>query len=62
MIVGDFEGYLHWLSREDGRLLARVRVGDDPIHTAPRVVDDVLYVYGSGGAVAAFTLLEPKEP
>lgn len=61
VIVGDFEGYLHWLSREDGRLLARVRVGDDPIHNAPTVVDDVLYVYGSGGAVAAFTVTVPEE-
>jgi len=61
VIVGDFEGYLHWLSREDGRLLARVRVGDDPISTAPTVVDDVLYVYGNGGAVAAFALIEPEE-
>ncbi|MGE4369614.1 MAG: outer membrane protein assembly factor BamB [Burkholderiaceae bacterium] len=28
---GDLEGYIHFLSRTDGRLLGRVQVGDDPI-------------------------------
>lgn len=26
LIVGDYEGYLHWLSKEDGRLAARARI------------------------------------
>lgn len=26
IVVADYQGYLHWLSREDGRLIARVRV------------------------------------
>ena len=53
VIIGDFEGYLHWLSREDGRILARTRVGKKPISSAPVVVDGVAYVYGDGGALAA---------
>jgi outer membrane protein assembly factor BamB len=28
VVVGDYEGYLHWLDREDGHLLARARVED----------------------------------
>lgn len=28
VVVADFEGYVHWLSREEGSLLARVRVED----------------------------------
>ncbi len=28
LIVGDYEGYLHWLHKEDGRLVARARVQD----------------------------------
>ncbi len=28
IIVGDFEGYLHWLDKEDGILVARARISD----------------------------------
>src|SRR5690606_34133728 len=28
---GDLEGYVHFLSRDDGRLLGRIQLGDDPI-------------------------------
>lgn len=28
LVVGDFNGYLHWLSRTDGKLLSRVRIGE----------------------------------
>ena len=27
LVVGDFNGYLHWMTREDGRLLARTQLG-----------------------------------
>lgn len=56
IVVGDFEGYLHWLDREDGSLVARTRVGSDPITTGLKVVDDVLYVQGDGGVLAAVRL------
>lgn len=29
LIVGDYNGYLHWLSREDGHLVARAKIFDD---------------------------------
>jgi outer membrane protein assembly factor BamB len=53
VVVGDFEGYLHWLDRDDGSLLARTRVGSDPITGGIRLVDGVLYVQGDGGDLAA---------
>lgn len=53
VVVGDFEGYLHWLSRDDGAFLARVRVDDEGITAAPVVVDDTLYVLGKGGVLKA---------
>ncbi|MDH5786496.1 MAG: PQQ-binding-like beta-propeller repeat protein, partial [Chromatiales bacterium] len=28
IILGDFDGYLHWLNKEDGRLAGRTRVQD----------------------------------
>lgn len=30
LLVGDFNGYLHWMARNDGRLVARTRLGRDP--------------------------------
>jgi outer membrane protein assembly factor BamB len=52
-VVGDFEGYVHWLSTEDGHLMARERITDSPIEARPVVVDDIVYVYAKDGTVAA---------
>ncbi len=56
IVVGDFEGYLHWLSPEDGRMLARTRVGESAITTPPIIDGDVAYVLGDGGELAAITV------
>ncbi len=53
VVVGDFEGYLHWISKTDGRLLARIEITDSPIAAAPIVLDGVVYVYASDGTLAA---------
>lgn len=53
IVVGDFEGYLHWLSQYDGRQLGRIQIGDGPIVASPLVVDDTLYVYSKDGSLAA---------
>jgi outer membrane protein assembly factor BamB len=47
VVVGDFEGYLHWLSKTDGRLLGRIEITDEPIVAQPVVVEDTLYVYAT---------------
>lgn len=52
-VVGDFEGYLHWLSVEDGRILARTRAGSGAVVTRPVLQDDVLYVVSGDGRVSA---------
>ncbi len=62
LVVGDFEGYLHWLSADNGKLLSRVRVGSDPILAPPVVYDDRLYVYGNGGALAVFAVGDYQAP
>lgn len=58
VVVGDFEGYLHWIRRTNGKLVARNRVGSEPITTGLQVVGDVLYVQGDGGDLAALRLLD----
>ncbi len=57
VVVGDFEGYLHWLSKTDGRLLGRIEITDEPIVAPPVVVEDMLYVYASDGTLAAVKVL-----
>lgn len=55
VVVGDEEGLLHWLSVEDGGFVARTRVDDDGIASAPATGrDGRLYVYGNSGRITAF--------
>ena len=56
IVVGDFDGYVHWLSQDDGHQLGRIRVCCAPIAAAPVVVDDILYVYSKEGTLAAMTV------
>jgi outer membrane protein assembly factor BamB len=53
VVVGDFEGYVHWLANSDGRQLGRIQVSDGPIDAKPVVVDDTVYVYAKDGTLAA---------
>jgi len=53
VVLGDFEGYVHWLSTNDGRLLGRIKVSKVPIETKPVVADGVVYVYAKDGTLAA---------
>lgn len=34
VVVGDYDGYLHWLSREDGKLVARKKLNDSGVFIA----------------------------
>ncbi|MBL6751314.1 MAG: outer membrane protein assembly factor BamB [Nevskia sp.] len=54
VVVGDFDGHLHWLSTEDGKVVGRNRVGSDPITAAPIVAGDLMYVMNSRGLLEAF--------
>lgn len=54
VVVGDLDGYLHWLSMDNGALVARERLSRKAIEGAPIGVDDVVYVEDVGGKLAAF--------
>lgn len=47
--VGDFEGYVHFLAPHDGRQMARVRVGSQPIVSQPVAVDGGVLVQTDSG-------------
>ena len=54
--VGDFEGYLHLMSRVDGRFVARVKVDSDGILATPVALDEQLLVLGAGGKLVLFDI------
>lgn len=57
LVVGDFEGYLHVLSREDGRLVGQLEFDDEGLRVpAQRLADGNLLVFGNGGRLVTFTL------
>lgn len=53
-VVGDVEGYLHWLSLEDGKFVARERLSKKPIEGAPLVVDGMVYLEDVKGRIGAY--------
>jgi outer membrane protein assembly factor BamB len=53
LVVGDLEGYVHWLSQEDGRQMARIKIGSDGIRYQPLVIDDLVYILDDGGTLSA---------
>jgi outer membrane protein assembly factor BamB len=53
VIVGDYDGYVHWLSVNDGRQLGRIKVADSAIEAQPVVIDNVVYVYSKEGSLTA---------
>jgi len=54
VIVGDFDGYLHWLDRDTGRFVARERPSRTRISAAPLVVGDRVVVIDDGGEITAY--------
>ena len=53
IVVADYEGYLHWLSPQDGKIVARVRAVRKQVSASMVEKDGLLYVLDRGGRVAA---------
>lgn len=56
VVVGDVEGYVHWLQTSDGALAARERLSKKPIRARPLVVGDTVYVEDVKGRIGAYRL------
>lgn len=60
VLVGDVQGYVHALSREEGTFLARLPTDGSPIRVAPRLLDTAeglqVVVQTSGGGLYAVAL------
>ncbi len=55
-VVGDFDGYLHWLRLDNGEEAARERVGGKALRAKPVVADGILLVQNVEGELSAFRL------
>lgn len=55
-VVGDFDGYVHWLKLDNGEVAARSRAGGKAIRAKPVVADGVLIVQNVDGDLTAFRL------
>jgi outer membrane protein assembly factor BamB len=56
LVVGDYQGYLHWLDPANGKFIAREHAAGGRIGAAPLVVGQNVYVQGDDGTVAAYTV------
>ena len=54
VVVGDKEGYLHWIDSDSGNFVARVRAGKKGFAAAPLAVGTSLYVMTTKGNLIAY--------
>jgi outer membrane protein assembly factor BamB len=52
--VADFQGYVHWLDRSNGQLIAREHIKKERVTNPPVAADDTVVVLTDGGKLAAF--------
>jgi outer membrane protein assembly factor BamB len=59
IVVGDVEGYVHWMDSNDGKIVARERLSKKAIRAQPLVVGDTVYVEDVEGHVGAYRINAP---
>jgi outer membrane protein assembly factor BamB len=59
--VADFQGYVHWLDKTTGELVARERISKERVTNSPVAAGDTVVVLSDGGKLAAFRAT-PKAP
>lgn len=56
VIVGDYQGFLHALSAEDGRFAARIKLDGSAIDAAPVEMDDGMLVQTRNGGIYSLSI------
>lgn len=57
--VGDFQGFIHFLSRDDGAIVARVATDGSQVQSAMAVADRLAVFQTKSGSVVALTSAQP---
>jgi outer membrane protein assembly factor BamB len=55
LVVGDSEGYLHWINVEDGRFVAQQKVDSSGFLTEPVSADGKLLIQAKDGTLYSIT-------
>ncbi|TDK23339.1 outer membrane protein assembly factor BamB [Luteimonas aestuarii] len=55
-VVGDLDGYLHWMRLDNGEFAARARAGRAAIRGTPVVSDGILVVQNTDGDISAWRI------
>jgi outer membrane protein assembly factor BamB len=53
VIVGDFEGYVHWMSVRTGKIESRIHIDSSGIAAAPLIINDKAIIYTKDGELVA---------
>ncbi|WBM71686.1 outer membrane protein assembly factor BamB [Buttiauxella sp. WJP83] len=53
LVVGDAEGYMHWINADDGRFVAQQKVDSSGFQTEPVVASDKLLIQSKDGTLYA---------
>ena len=62
LVVGDFEGYVHWLDKATGEIVARRKTDGDRITNAAVTTDEGVFVQTDSGKVVAFKSASAPKP
>jgi hypothetical protein len=58
--VADFQGYLHWLDKQTGELVARQRIAKFRVSNPPIAIKDTVVVLTDSGKLAAYRATPPR--
>jgi outer membrane protein assembly factor BamB len=54
VVIADYQGYVHWLDKNTGQLVAREHVSNERVGNPPVAVGDTVVVMTDGGKMAAY--------
>jgi outer membrane protein assembly factor BamB len=62
LVVADFEGYVHWLDKATGEIVARQKTDGDRITNAAVTTEDGVFVQTDSGKLVAFKSASAPQP
>ncbi|HLJ19247.1 MAG TPA: outer membrane protein assembly factor BamB [Stellaceae bacterium] len=62
IVTADFQGYVHWLDKTSGALIARVQAGKVRVSTAPVVAGNTVVVINDRGQIDAYRVTPEVAP
>ena len=57
VLVGDYQGYIHALSKQDGRIIGRTNLGKKPIQTSHMSTNTTAYIIDVSGRLASYSVI-----